>query len=174
LPMPDNSFDIICSYDVFEHVGNVERIIWECWRVLKPGGKLYAVFPPFHHPTGGSHLYGYISRSPFPNVLFPCPTLVIAAERLMRLRSQKYRHPVFRPTDKLWFVNGLTLSGFHKIVRRVPFSKVRCEHEPLVSPFRTKWIPWKMKYYAFPFKVAARTPILWEIFTDRAIVELTK
>jgi SAM-dependent methyltransferase len=174
LALPDNSFDMICSYDVFEHVASPEQVLQECWRLLRPGGVLHAVFPPFHHPLQGSHLDGYVSRSPFANLLFPCPTLAVAAEELMRKRGQKYRPPVFHPTHKLWGMNGLTLSRFHGIVRRIPFSKVRCEHEPLISPFRKKWDPWKMKYYALPFKLAAKVPFVWEIFTDRVVAELTK
>ncbi|PWT75181.1 MAG: hypothetical protein C5B60_05700 [Chloroflexi bacterium] len=174
VPLPDDSFDVICCYDVLEHVRSPKRAISECWRLLKPGGVLYAVFPPFHHPTHGSHLDGYISRSPFANLLFPCPTLVVAAEELMRKRGQKYRPPVFRTTDKLWGMNGLTLSGFHRIVRQIPFNKVRCEHAPLVSPFRSKWEGWRMRYYALPFRLAAKVPLFWEIFTDRVVADLTK
>jgi len=174
LPLPDNSFDVICSYDVFEHVGSPERVIQECWRLLRPDGVLYAVFPPFHHPIHGSHLDGYISRSPLSNLLFPCATLLVAAEQLMQKRGQTYRPPALRPTDKLWGMNGLTLTRFHRIIDRLPFSKVSCSHEPLVSPFRSKWKQWRMKYYALPFKVAANIPVLWEVFTDRVVAELTK
>ena len=174
LPFPDESFDVICSYDVFEHVGEMGEALRECRRLLKPGGTLYAVFPPFHHPTGGSHLHGYISRSPFPNLLFPCPTLTVAAEQLMRARNQRYRPPVFRPSDPLWSVNGTTLSSFHKLIRTIRFSRVKCHHSPLVSPFRTKWERWRMKYYALPFRLAARIPGLWEVFTDRVVVEATR
>jgi hypothetical protein len=31
-----------------------------------------------------------------------------------------------------------------------------------------------MKYYALPFKIAANVPMLWEVFTDRVVAELTK
>lgn len=174
IPLPDQSFDLICSYDVFEHVGDPISTLHECYRLLRPGGTLFAVFPPFHHPTGGSHLHGYISRSPFSNVLFPCPTLVVAAQQLMMARGQAYRPPRFRPTDKLWSVNGMTLSRFHGIVREIPFSRIRCRHLPLVSPFRSKWEQWRMRYYALPFKLAANIPVLWEVFTDRVVVEATR
>ena len=40
LPFEDSKFDAILSFDVFEHVQNIQKTIDECRRVLKPGGKL--------------------------------------------------------------------------------------------------------------------------------------
>jgi SAM-dependent methyltransferase len=93
LPFESDSFDVICSYDVFEHVEDLEQCLNECWRVLAPGGKLYGVFPPYHHPTGGSHLHGYISKSPLPNVFFSGEALMAAATELMDARKQAFRPP---------------------------------------------------------------------------------
>src|SRR5712692_2598298 len=64
LPFAEASFDIITSYDVFEHVENLSQVLNECWRVLAPGGTLYAVFPPFYHPMG-THFEGYVSKMPY-------------------------------------------------------------------------------------------------------------
>lgn len=38
LAFPDQSFDIVCFFNVFEHVPNVNKAIREIVRVLKPGG----------------------------------------------------------------------------------------------------------------------------------------
>ena len=38
LPVPDSAFDIACCCDVLEHVTDVDRVISETARVLKPGG----------------------------------------------------------------------------------------------------------------------------------------
>jgi 2-polyprenyl-6-hydroxyphenyl methylase / 3-demethylubiquinone-9 3-methyltransferase len=38
LPFPDASFDIACCCDVLEHVEDLERVIMETSRVLRPGG----------------------------------------------------------------------------------------------------------------------------------------
>lgn len=38
IPFPDSSFDVACCCDVLEHVGDVEKVIAETARVLKPGG----------------------------------------------------------------------------------------------------------------------------------------
>jgi len=174
IPIADDSVDLICCYDVLEHVEDVDRCLRECYRLLRPKGTLFAVFPPFHHPTGGSHLHGYVSRSPFPNVLFSCRTLVTASERLMQERGQKYRPPVQRPTDPLPSVNGTTLRQFHRLLRQIPFREKRCHHTALVSPQRRKWDQWHMRYYAAPFRFLTHVPALNEVFTDRIVAELTK
>jgi len=49
-PLSENTVDTICAYDVLEHVERVDLSLQECYRVLKPGGTLYAVFPPFLSP----------------------------------------------------------------------------------------------------------------------------
>ncbi|MEL7035342.1 MAG: class I SAM-dependent methyltransferase [Cyanobacteria bacterium J06592_8] len=38
LPFPDHSFDIVMSFDVFEHIPNSDRHLQEVHRVLKPNG----------------------------------------------------------------------------------------------------------------------------------------
>lgn len=47
LPFPDNSFDLITSYQTLEHVQDVEKCISEMLRVLKPGGKLKINAPDY-------------------------------------------------------------------------------------------------------------------------------
>lgn len=45
LPYPDESFDLIVSRYVFEHVDDADRVAIELQRVLKPGGVLLAITP---------------------------------------------------------------------------------------------------------------------------------
>jgi SAM-dependent methyltransferase len=45
LPFEDNRFDSIFSSEVFEHVFNLEEMIKELNRVLKPGGKMLVTCP---------------------------------------------------------------------------------------------------------------------------------
>ena len=44
-PFDDNEFDVVVSNQVFEHVPDLERIVSEVARVLKPGGHLFCTFP---------------------------------------------------------------------------------------------------------------------------------
>lgn len=45
LPFDDNSFDIVFSKSVLEHVSNPEHFFREQLRVLKPGGKIFCLTP---------------------------------------------------------------------------------------------------------------------------------
>ncbi|MHC1698698.1 MAG: class I SAM-dependent methyltransferase [Geobacteraceae bacterium] len=42
---PANSFDVIVMNHVIEHVPNPAALLHECYRILKPGGKLVSVTP---------------------------------------------------------------------------------------------------------------------------------
>jgi ubiquinone/menaquinone biosynthesis C-methylase UbiE len=73
IPFEDNHFDLVISNMVFEHVENMESVLGEIDRVLKPGGLLVAMFPtqevwreahigiPFAHwfKKGSRARYGY-------------------------------------------------------------------------------------------------------------------
>lgn len=49
LPFADNSFDIVISNMVIEHVANAEKHLSEIYRVAKCGGGVYVIL---RHPTG--------------------------------------------------------------------------------------------------------------------------
>jgi ubiquinone/menaquinone biosynthesis C-methylase UbiE len=50
LSFPDNSFDLLTSVDVIEHVGRPARMMEEIGRVLKPGGIALITFPSLEFP----------------------------------------------------------------------------------------------------------------------------
>ena len=41
IPFPDNSFDVIISMDFLEHVTEVQEVVNEISRLLKPGGLFF-------------------------------------------------------------------------------------------------------------------------------------
>lgn len=45
LPFPDQSFDAVVCFEVFEHVFNIDEMLAEVSRVLKPNGKLLMSIP---------------------------------------------------------------------------------------------------------------------------------
>ena len=49
LPFDDNSFDLVISFEVLEHIPNLEQILLEISRVIKPGGKFFFT-TPFLYP----------------------------------------------------------------------------------------------------------------------------
>ena len=50
LPYGDQRFDLVASIAVLEHVQNVERVVQETFRVLKPGGYAYFEVPNYLFP----------------------------------------------------------------------------------------------------------------------------
>jgi SAM-dependent methyltransferase len=50
LSYPDQSFDLIVSCEVIEHVGQPEKMVQEMARVLKPGGLAFMTFPSREFP----------------------------------------------------------------------------------------------------------------------------
>jgi SAM-dependent methyltransferase len=51
--LPDESFDLIVSIAVLEHVSDVPRFAAEIRRLLKPGGHYYAIVHNFYSLSGG-------------------------------------------------------------------------------------------------------------------------
>jgi len=48
LPFDNNAFDVVCVFDVIEHIEQQEKAIQELYRVCKNGGILYCSVPAFH------------------------------------------------------------------------------------------------------------------------------
>lgn len=47
LPYADASFDLVCAFDVVEHVEDDQKAVEELIRVCKPGGLVYVTVPAF-------------------------------------------------------------------------------------------------------------------------------
>jgi SAM-dependent methyltransferase len=135
LPFEDESFDLILSYDVFEHVQNLPDVLRECHRVLKPGGRLCALFPPYYGPR--AHHLDFITTLPFLHHIFSPGVLVKAANRILDekpwLRDDALPAPKrsYLGREVLPRLNGTTARDFHNILRKLPFE---IEHLALV-PF---------------------------------------
>lgn len=75
----DNYFDLIVSFNAFEHIPDPELSIREAARVLKPKGYIYISFDPIWTADTGSHFYHLI---PYPWQHLLCSDLEYA--NLMR------------------------------------------------------------------------------------------
>jgi SAM-dependent methyltransferase len=53
------SVDVIGSDAVFEHLRNLPDVLREFYRILRPGGVLYATFGPLWYCWGGDHFSGH-------------------------------------------------------------------------------------------------------------------
>ncbi|MCC6976203.1 MAG: class I SAM-dependent methyltransferase [Anaerolineae bacterium] len=56
--LPDASVDLAASDAVFEHVRDLGAALRETWRILKPGGLIYAAYGPLWYAPGGDHFSG--------------------------------------------------------------------------------------------------------------------
>ncbi len=59
LPFPDGYFDAILFDSVIEHVRDPWAVLSQCKRVLKVGGIIFIVFPPYYGPLSG-HIDDYV------------------------------------------------------------------------------------------------------------------
>lgn len=55
LPFDENSFDIVYSSNVLEHVADPARVLDEALRVLRPGGILQFIYPNYHSYFDGHY-----------------------------------------------------------------------------------------------------------------------
>jgi len=55
-PLPSDSFDLIVSNAVVEHIVDLPRFVKEVYRLLKKGGFFYAIIHNFYSLSGGHHL----------------------------------------------------------------------------------------------------------------------
>lgn len=55
MPFEDESFDLVTSAAVLEHVGNLRAMAFETSRVLRPGGWAWHAIGPFYYTFGGDH-----------------------------------------------------------------------------------------------------------------------
>lgn len=49
LPFEEDTFDLVCAFDVIEHVGDDEKAIFEMKRVCKTKGNIFITVPAFMH-----------------------------------------------------------------------------------------------------------------------------
>lgn len=66
LPFPNEMFDLIVSLAVIEHVQDVNKVLEEAFRVLKPGGWLYVEVPNNLFPFEGHYKMAWLPMMPKP------------------------------------------------------------------------------------------------------------
>jgi SAM-dependent methyltransferase len=67
LPAEDDTFDVVVTWSVFEHVSYPVRMLSEISRVLKPDGILFLQLWPFFYSEHGGHLWPHYDEE-FPHL----------------------------------------------------------------------------------------------------------
>jgi SAM-dependent methyltransferase len=79
LPFESSCFDLVCAFDVIEHVENDKRASEELNRVLKIGGHVFATVPAFQTLWSEhdeiNHHYRRYRKNQFNNLFFAIPKL---------------------------------------------------------------------------------------------------
>jgi len=93
VPYPENSFDIVYSHGVIHHSPNIERIVAEIYRVLKPGGQ--AVIMLYHKNSYNYHISISVLRRMGLVMLVPFPFLAkfiskLTGEGIDRINRHKF------------------------------------------------------------------------------------
>ena len=127
LPFADGAFDLIISYDVFEHVQDLPEVLCECRRVLRPGGHLYALFPPYYGAR--THHLDFVTTLPFIHYVFSPEVLVGAANQILTEQPQLRDAPLPAPGISylgrmvLPRLNGTREKDFRRITAGIGFTK---------------------------------------------------
>jgi len=177
LPYDSNVFDVIVSLDVFEHVQDVTKVVAEAWRVLKPGGRLLTVFPPYFNPLE-AHL-ALATRALALHWFFSGRALTAAYYDILAERGESARWYARADREpRAWerspFLNGITCAKFRQIVRdHGRWNMIHWDVNSLVSHGRrSKLEPFRT--LARVLKIPAGLPVLEELFLGRVVCALEK
>jgi SAM-dependent methyltransferase len=112
LALESESFDLVCSYNAFEHLADPPAALAELLRLCRPGGLIYLSFGPLYASPWGLHAYRTL-HMPFPQFLFSPAFL---ARKLVQLgirdlgQAQSALQPLNRwrlaRFDSLWSRSG--------------------------------------------------------------------
>lgn len=107
VPAPNDTFDVVFSWSVFEHVSNPVEMLEEVHRILKPDGVFFLQLWPFFNSQHGGHLwlaidepFAHLTRSPF------------AIEH--ELKGEPATDPSRPADDEFRSLNRLTLDGLQR------------------------------------------------------------
>jgi len=129
LPFPNYSFDLITSISAFEHIEDFEIALAEMYRVLRPGGYLFAEFAPIWSSVWGHHLWFYHGENvkdwrntplpPYAHLLMPEDELYswVSDRYSDESMSRKILNFVYRSKDQ----NRLFFSDYEHIVANSAF-----------------------------------------------------
>jgi SAM-dependent methyltransferase len=117
LPFPPDLFDVVLLNGVVEHIRrpDLQPALVECRRVLKPGGVLCALFPPWTSPSAG-HVYDYI-HIPWCQLFFSRATIVAALQKL----NPAPRFGRLSYVEHFLELNGITIGEFKRLVSEVGY-----------------------------------------------------
>ncbi len=140
LSFESGTIDTIIMNDAMEHVDKPLDVLNECYRVLKPGGRLYLNFPPYNHPFG-AHLSDAIGI-PWVHCFFSDKTLIKVYKDLVSGLPDGEQRIQFRIAtgqngeEYFSYINRMSIRRFNRILKQSSFKVFYHKEEPLRNIFR--------------------------------------
>ncbi len=107
LDLEDNLFDIVVSYNAFEHFLNPRRAFDEVVRICKPNGLIYLEFGPLYASPWGLHAY----RS----LYMPYPQFIFSPKFVQEKLSQIGISDLGKASSSLQPMNRWTVADFSRL-----------------------------------------------------------
>jgi len=155
LPFPNEKFDLVCAFDVIEHVSDDENAISEMYRVCKPSGSLFVTVPAFQslwsaHDEINHHFRRYRKAD----------LLKLFSENSGSIQRVTYFNSIL-------FVPVFILRKIQVIFSSKKAGAEKSDFESIKSPFINKIFylifsleRWMIKKISFPFGVSIL--LLWK------------
>jgi SAM-dependent methyltransferase len=150
MPFADASFDVVCAFDVIEHIENDEAAIKEMERVCKPCGIVFVTVPTFNflwskHDVVNKHVRRYTKNS--------LSVLISKAKTLQKIDGSYFNFLLFLPIAILRLVSNLFVNKNDVLQSDFTyFSKIGFLNSFLKFLFSLE-IP-LLKFMRFPFGVS--------------------
>lgn len=172
LPFDDDSFDLIMTYDVIEHVSDPSLVLLEIARCLRPGGTYLGVFPPYFNPL--SHHLTYVTRLPWLHHMFSPQLLVDAVNHLIdddRLKLHRQPTPQRGPWGRttLPTLNGTTIKDWLQLCENVK-KAYPVEIQNILPPFAQR-LPWMI---SAPIRLLQRVFPEADMFCGHVVTRMRK
>jgi ubiquinone/menaquinone biosynthesis C-methylase UbiE len=177
LPFANDKFDAIVTFDVLEHVQNLETTLEECYRVLRPNGVVCLVFPGYYHPV--EHHLNLVTKLPFIHYFFSGKALTQAYYEILQERGEEatwyYRSsPDLKYWEKGNTINGTTVAGFHQLIEKQNWNILLRARKPIGSIGRNMSKNKLLNLISFFLRPLTFAPILQEVFSHRITYILQK
>ncbi|HEY4278309.1 MAG TPA: class I SAM-dependent methyltransferase [Conexibacter sp.] len=136
VPAPDDAFDVVFSWSVFEHVDQPIQMLREVRRILKPDGWFFLQLWPFFGSEHGGHLWQSVEGS-FPHLLRS------PFELNDFLRGKAATDPTRAADDEFRSLNRITLDGLQRAMMAAGLrvSKVQLLSETIHIPPQLSHLP---------------------------------
>jgi SAM-dependent methyltransferase len=119
--VPEEKYDVLLSFDAFEHVGDPAAVLRTMADFLAPGGIAVLAFGPLFHSPFGDHM------GEFFRLQIPWRGLVFSEKAVLRVRSECFR-PSDPATGYCGITGGLNLMRYSEFLKYVGETGWRFEH----------------------------------------------